>query len=325
MKLKKIIFFIVLILIYITGYSQGTGNETALHKVNSDSIAGWKKGGIFIVNFSQASLSNWSAGGKNSISLNGLTSVFLNYHQIKYFWDNSLDLGYGFLKQGKNEKSQKTDDKVDFLSQYGIKTSKNWYLAGLLNFKTQMAPGFNYPNDSVKISDFFAPAYLIGAVGIDYKPNSVFSVFLSPLTYKLTIVHDQKLADIGAFGVDKAVLDINGKILEQGKKSKTALGGYVRVIYTQNKFKSEILKNVSLTTKLDLFSNYLDKPQNIVINWENIIAFKVNRFIAVNINTLLIYDDNIRIQEKLADGTINYKGPKIQFKELIGLGVSYKF
>ena len=306
-------------------FAQVTEKEEKLRAMKTDSLTGWKHGGILVLNLSQASLSNWAAGGENSLSFNGLTSIFLNFHQKDYFWDNSLDLGYGILKQGKHSPSQKTDDKIDFLSQYGLKASNHLYYAVLFNFKTQFAPGYTYPNDSVKISNFFAPAYLIGAIGMDYKPDNYVSIFFAPVTLKMTFVHDQQLANAGAFGVKKAEYDSLGRITRMGENSKTAFGGYLRFIYTRNNFKSEVLKNVSFTTKLDLFSDYLDKPQNIVINWENLVAFRINRFIAVNINTQLIYDDNIVITEKLSDGTRVTMGPDIQFKEILGIGLSYKF
>jgi hypothetical protein len=180
-----------------------------------------------------------------------------------------------------------------------------------------MAPGYNYPDVSNKISDMFSPAYLLIALGLDYKPNNYFSAFIAPLTVKFTIVNDQKLADEGAFGVSP------------GKKSLTEFGGYLRAIYSRNDFKSEFLKNVSFTTKIDLFSNYAKKPQNIVVNWETLIALKVNKFISASINTQLIYDDKIRVPSDVnGNGTI---GPgegvrsKVQFKEILGIGISYKF
>ena len=146
-----------------------------------------------------------------------------------------------------------------------------------------MSPGYNYPIDSVKISNIFSPAYLLGALGMDYKPNGYFSAFIAPLTVKFTFVNDQLLSDAGAFGVTP------------GEKIKSEFGGYIRVIYSKNDFKNDILKNVSFTTKIDLFSNYLDNPQNIDINWENLVAMKVNKYISVSLNTVLIYDDKKRI------------------------------
>jgi len=148
-----------------------------------------------------------------------------------------------------------------------------------------------------------APAYLLGAVGLNYVPNTYFNAFLAPITGKLTILNDNDLSAQGAYGVTP------------GKKLKGEFGGYARIIYTRSDFKSQFLKNVALTSKLDLFTNYLDKPQNIVFNWENMLAFNVNKYISFNINTHLMYDANIK-----------YKGEKarLQFKEIIGLGFLLK-
>ena len=237
--------------------------------------------------------------------------------KVKRSWDNSLDIGYGLLKQGKNEDFRKTDDKIDFLSKYGYEAFKNFYYAALLNFKTQMTPGYNYPDKTNKISDLLSPAYLLFALGLDYKPNGYFSAFIAPATAKFTFVTDQVLSDAGAFGV------------KPGEKTKSEIGGYIRVIYSKNDFKNEFLKNVSFTTKIDLFSNYLDKPQNIDVSWETLIAMKVNKYISVNFNTHLLYDDNIKVQfDKNKNGTIEQGegvASKIQFKEILGVGLSYNF
>jgi hypothetical protein len=313
---------IITIILIITGFiqitfGQITEGEKHLRSMASDTTQGWKKGGVIAVNLAQTSLTNWAAGGQNSFAVNSIFGVFANLKKDKSRWDNSLDIGYGLLKQGNASGFRKTDDKIDFLSKYGREAFKNFYYATLLNFKTQMAPGYNYPNDSVKISDLFAPAYLLFALGIDYKPNAYFSAFIAPVTAKFTFVTDQKLSNDGQFGVTP------------GKKSMSEFGGYIRVIYAKNDFKNEFLKNVSFTTKIDLFSNYLENPQNIVINWENLIAFKVNKFISVNFNTALIYDDKIKIPfDKDSNGTIEdgeAVGSRIQFKEILGVGFSYNF
>jgi hypothetical protein len=317
MKMKILASFIFLIGFYTITLGQVTDAEKRLRAKTADSTQGWKHGGIIVANLAQTSMTNWAAGGQNSVALNGIFSAFANYKRNKSIWDNSLDVGYGQLKQGKNTGYRKTDDKIDFLSKYGQEAFKNFYYAFLFNFKTQMAPGYNYPNDTVKISDLFSPAYILFALGMDYKPNAYFSAFIAPLTLKLTIVNDQKLSDAGAFGV------------KPGNKSLSEIGGYIRAIYSRNDFKSELLKNVSFTTKIDLFSNYANNPQNIVINWETLIALKVNKFISANITTQLIYDDKIKIPFDInGDGIIETgeaRGPKVQFKEILGVGLSYKF
>lgn len=326
MKAKIILVFFSFIVLNQIISGQVTDAEAKLRSQNTDSVQGWKKGGVIVLNLAQTSLRNWAAGGQNSFAINGLFSIFANYKKDKTVCDNSLDIGYGLLKQGKNSDYMKTDDKFDFLSKYGREAYKNFYYAALLNFKTQMTVGKDYAKDTAKISNFLAPAYLIGAIGMDYKPNNYFSTFVAPLTGKITLVNDQELADVGAFGVNPATYDSLGNMLQKGEKSKSEVGGYIRVIYSKNDFKSEILKNVSFTSKIDLFSNYTNNPQNIDVSWETQIALKVNKYITVNINTHLLYDDDIAIAiDKNNDGIIDESGPRVQFKEILGVGFSYKF
>jgi hypothetical protein len=326
MKTKiLLLFFLVLGLVPML-WGQITDGEAKLRKQNTDTIQGWKKGGVVALNLAQTSLTNWAAGGQNSFAVNGLFNGFTNFKSEKAIWDNSLDLGYGLLKQGKNSDYMKTDDKFDFLSKYGRQAYKDFYYAALLNFKTQMSVGKDYAKDTAKISNFLAPAYIIGAIGMDYKPNSYLSAFIAPLTGKFTIVNDQELANVGAFGVSPATYDNLGNLLQKGEKLKSELGGYIRLIYSKNDFKNEILNGVSFTSKLDLFSNYLHNPQNIDISWETQIAFKVNKYITANINTHLLYDDDIAIAiDNNNDGITDRSGPRVQFKEILGVGFSYKF
>ena len=326
MKTKIILVIILLIGLNQINYGQVTDGETKLRSIDTDTIQGWKKGGVIGLSLAQTSLTNWASGGQNSFAINGLFSVYANYKKDKNVWDNSLDMGYGLLKQGKNSDYMKTDDKFDLLSKYGRQAFNNFYYAALFNFKTQMTVGKDYAKDTAKISNFLAPAYIIGAIGMDYKPNNYFSAFIAPLTGKITIVNDQDLANSGAFGVEPASYDNMGNLLLKGEKSKSEFGGYIRLIYSKNDFKNEFLKNVSFTTKADFFSNYLHNPQNIDVSWETQIAFRVNNYISVNINTHLIYDDDINIAiDNNGDGLTDQSGPRIQFKEILGVGVTYKF
>lgn len=316
MKTKIITVVLLLVCFSQLSYGQVTEPEKTLRTHSSDTINGWKKGGLFTATVAQTSLTNWVAGGENSLSINALFSGFANYRKGKSVWDNSVDLGFGLIKQG-NDGVRKTDDKIDILSKYGKEAFKNFYYSALMNFKTQMAPGYNYPDVTSKISDLFAPAYLTLALGLDYKPNPYFSAFVAPLTGKFTFVTDQSLADQGAFGV------------KPGETSRAEIGGYIRAIYSRNDFKSELLKNVSFTTKIDLFSNYAENPQNIDVSWETLIAMKVNKYLSFNFNTHLIYDDNISVPfDKNNDSNIETGESvksKVQFKEIFGVGLSYKF
>jgi hypothetical protein len=316
MKSRILTSVLIFIMILPVINAQITDVEKTLRAQNADTTQGWKKGGVVAVTLAQTSLTNWAAGGQNSVAVNGLFSGFANYKKGKSVWDNSLDIGYGLLKQGKNEDFRKTDDKVDFLSKYGQEAFKNFYYSALVNFKTQMTSGYNYPSKRT-ISDLFSPAYLTIALGMDYKPNANFSAFIAPLTAKFTFVTNDSLSNEGAFGVTP------------GSTSKSEMGGYIRAIYSKNDFKAELLKNVSFTTKIDLFSNYADKPQNIDVSWETQIAMKVNKYLSVNFNTHLVYDDNILVPfDKSGNGIIEAgEGvkSKLQFKEILGVGFSYKF
>ncbi|MFN8209572.1 MAG: DUF3078 domain-containing protein [Bacteroidales bacterium] len=314
MTLKKLIFFLILFSFLANVSGQVTDAEKQLRAQSADTVAGWRKGGITSITLAQTSLTNWAAGGENSVAANGILSLFANYKKEKIVWDNSLDLGYGLLKQAKDKKPKKTDDKLEVLSKFGYKAFENVYYSALLSLKTQMDKGYAYPNDSVSISGLFAPAYLLAAAGLDYKPSAYLSMFISPLTSRTTIVNDSRLSSLGAFGV------------EPGKKAREELGGYLRLIYSKNDFKTEFLKNIAFTTKLDLFSNYLDKPQNVDVNWETLIVMKVNKLISVNLNLNLVYDDNTKVPvDRNNDGVKEGTGVRTQFKEIFGAGLSFKF
>ncbi|MDK2977989.1 MAG: hypothetical protein PWP52_703 [Bacteroidales bacterium] len=293
--MKKILLTIPLILLY-------TGILFA--QENTDTLKFWKFNGISSINFSQVSLTNWAAGGDNSYAFNGLINLSLEYSKDKNDWANTLNIGYGIQKQGEQE-VRKTDDNIDFTSKYGRKISKSFFISALLNFKTQMDDGKKYETDtSYVISRFFAPAYLQCALGMEYKPGKVFYFVLSPVAGKLTMVLDDTLSDRGSFGVDA------------GEKTRLELGGSVTMGVNK-----EIMKNVTFKSTLGLFSNYIENPQNIDVDWKVAINMKINDYLSANLNTHLIYDDDI----KTSDDEGNPRGAKVQFKEVFGVGLTYKF
>lgn len=289
--MKKTFLFLAIISLSFNLFSQETADSSK-----------WEFGGIGAFTFSQVSLYQWSAGGEASFSGAGLLSVYGNYKDESTSWINSLDLGYGLIKQG--DETKKSNDRIEFTSQYGRKASENWLYSAMLNFKTQFTEGFDYATDPAStISTYLSPAYMLTSAGMDYKPSDKFQLFISPVTGKLTFVMDETISQLGNFG------------LEAGEKFRAELGGYLKVAYT-----SSIMENVDFATKIDFFSNYMENPQNIDMNWELLISMKINEFLSATINTLLIYDDDINVPRE--DATI---GPGIQIKEVFGLGLSYKF
>lgn len=316
--MKRILLIIYSAIIFSTSMAQVTDSGSKPAAPAKDSVRYWSYGGIVMLNFGQTALSNWAAGGENSQSGNSFFNFFANYKKKSITWDNTIDLGYGMLRQ--NEQNRKTDDKIDFSTKFGMAASKKWYYSALLNVKTQFTTGYKYPNDTtrVKISEFLAPGYIVTAVGMDYKPAKFFTAFISPLTGKVTIVANDSLADLGAFGVEPAKFDPATKLkIEDGKNIREELGGYIKIA-----FQKEVFKNVNLSTKIDLFSNYVKKPENFDVNWQVLISMKVNKFISASLSTHLIYDEDIRIKNKV---TKLLEPPRTQFKEILGVGFSYKF
>lgn len=267
----------------------------------------WKLGGNFGLQFNQAAYSNWQAGGVNAISGNGLLNLFALYDDGgKWIWDNELTLGYGLNFQ--DSIFNKTDDRIELESRIDRYFSKNWSMSGFFNFRTQFAPGFSQPGetaDSVKISDWLAPAYILNGVGFTYKHKKSFSLFLSPLTGKYTLVNNDLLAEAGAFGV------------EPGQNFRAELGGLLNAHY-----KKDLMKNIKLTTRLTLYSNYLEDPTLIDVNASVLIFFKVNEFFTANVSLNSIYDHDVKFDVD-EDGVND--GPRLQFREIIGIGLTYQF
>ena len=283
-------------------------SASAQDPLNADTL--WKFSGSTSLNLSQLSLSNWAAGGDNSLSGNALINLGANYATDKTSWENKLALGFGLIKQG-DDPTRKSDDQIDFASKLGLKVSEKWFSTILLGFTTQFAEGYDNPGDEdrVKISNFMAPGYLSLSLGMDYKPSDAFSLFLSPVSSKFTFVLDDDLSAAGSFGLDP------------GKKARGEFGAYVKMAY-----KKEILKNVTLDTKIDLFSNYLNKPQYVDVNWDLLLTFKVNDYLAASLLTKLIYDYDIKYgEDTTGDGEFDTFTDKVQFKELFGLGLTYTF
>ncbi len=292
---------------------------------------GWKFGGFTSLQINQTALVNWNAGGENSFSGVAQVALFANLKKNGWHWNNAIDLGFGQL-YSKTFGWQKNEDKINVLSTLTrpIGQSKKFSYAAEVNFKTQFAPGYQLPNDSVAISRFMAPGYLILTLGVTYKPADWISFYLSPATGKFTFVTDPELNARGAFGVDT------------GKTVRSEFGAYFRL-----NLKKQIMKNITIQTDLTLFNNYSDKnPVNrekVDVDWQTSINMKVNKFITVSLFTHLIYDYDIK--QLVFDGDnpvyqldgngqfvtdadgnkLQKRDALLQFKEVLGVGFSYKF
>lgn len=262
-----------------------------------------RKGALLTLTVSQGSLSNWAAGGDEfSLSLNTFINLYRFAKKGRHTWDNTLDFNFGYVNT-TSLGARKNDDRLDILSKYGYGLSGKWYLSGLVNFRSQLANGFIYPN-GVKTfaSAFLSPAYVLTSVGLDYKPRAGFSVFISPITSRWVIVKDDTLSAKGLYGVPP------------GKSSINEIGAFASANYIK-----DFSTAIQYRGRLDLFSNYRRKPQNIDVFMTNILAIKLSKVLSATWNVDLIYDDDVRLFGP------NRNAPRLQVKSLTGLGLQVKF
>ncbi|MGB4293214.1 MAG: DUF3078 domain-containing protein [Bacteroidales bacterium] len=266
--------------------------------------------------FNQAMLTNWVKGGENSISTAMDITGYVDYNnkELKITSNNFARLKYGLIKSG-DDPVRKNLDLLETNSKLNHKAFGKFDFSATMLFKTQISKGYNYPNDSVPVSKFFNPAVLTLGIGLDYKPNKTTSINVAPLSYKATFVPDTATIDQTKYGVPK------------DRRSMHEPGGSVQIT---NEFKP--LKTVTITNRLQLFTNYIHNPQNIDIDWEMIAQVKLNWFTDLRFNTHFIFDDDTKTVVKNKDGSPVLgpdgkpkKSARIQFKELLGLSFVFRF
>ena len=297
--------------------------------------------------FGQTSLTNWAAGGYNSVSLKSFIDANANYKKNEIFWDNRLQLDYGFLYSADKPIIQKTDDRIYLESKWGYQAKDKLYYSASFSFKAQFSNSWEYkssvpegmdPDDPASWRDpgsrtlksgFLSPANTNLALGLDYKPLSWFTVNFAPLTGGFTIVDDPLLRQSYSQPLKKeyeGVTDLpkldDGTTVDGNvyKAAKFEFGAQLKM-----DIKVNVNDNFSYTSQILLFSDYLDDPQNIRVNWDNRIDWKIARFFSFSITTNLIYDDNVLIKndkdlDRYPDGK-----QRIQFKESLTFGFVYTF
>ncbi|UGS20850.1 DUF3078 domain-containing protein [Flavobacterium cyclinae] len=312
---KKGTLFGLLFFVYQLGFSQIVKTELP------DTISYWAKENKVGLDISQITFVNWNAGGNNSISGLVKGQFVRTYTKDNINWKNELIMRYGINKQ-ESQEVRKTDDQFLFNSTFGYKRDSisNWYYAGKFSFNTQFANGYSYPNTDLAISKPFAPAYTFLGIGAEYSRKDLnLNLYLSPLTQKTTMVFDQRLANQGAFGVDKAVYDEFGVLLREGKNIRNEIG-----ILITNQWKKEIFKNINFEHRVSLYTDYINNFGNVDVDWQLQLDMTVNQYVKANIGTHILYDDDIKSKEE-EGGVQVVKGPKIQLKQLLGVGVVYQF
>lgn len=283
----------------------------------------WVQKNKISLDISEVTFVNWNAGGSNSIS--GLLGfdTSLNYDRGNFFWKNDGKIRYGVNKQ-ESQTVRKTEDIIEIDSKVGYRKDSltNWFFSGHLNFKSQFTNGYNYPNKDREISKFMAPGYLFVGVGAEYgKDFDKFSFYFSPLTVKTTFVLDSDLANSGAFGVNPAIYDSAGEMIRHGQRMRNEVG-----IFVSHFFETEMYENIKISTKLNLYTDYIESFGNVDVDWLVNFEFKVNQFVRASLSSHLKYDDDIKIlTASNVEGEYIENGAKVQWKQLLGIGVAFNF
>ena len=256
-----------------------------------ENTSNWKKKGNISFLLNQSSFSNWIAGGDNTVAGNLGINYDFNYAKNDLTWDNKLILAYG-INNVKGNGTRKTDDRFEFNSLVGKKAKGNWSYSMFLNFKTQFTNGYDYTKTpKVKTSAFLAPGYLSFGPGMLWKKSDNFKINLAPITSKITMVSDEFS---GQYGTDL------------GKNTRYEFGFNGSLNY-----KATVMENITMENILNVYSNYLESPQNIDIDYQLSFVMQINKYLSTNLNLHTIIDDNA--------------SSKVQFKEVFGLGVNYIF
>ncbi|RLZ12320.1 DUF3078 domain-containing protein [Faecalibacter macacae] len=257
--------------------------------------SGWEIYGTNTLTVNQNTFSNWIAGGENSVSFIAKVDYELNYRKKRNLWDNRIIMEYGFL-DNKTNGTRKTTDNINITSSYGYLWKKSWYLTSSVNLRSQFAPGYDFgTTPKTKKSNLFAPAYLTVGVGANYNPTADLSLSIHPITSRTTMVLDKDLQKKGNYG-----------LREDGDALYFEIGAYIGARY---KFK--VFENVTYDNNIGLFSNYSHKPLNIDLVYSGVLNMKINNFMSTQLTLNLAYDED---QIK-----------KTQFKQTLGIGLTYKF
>ncbi len=289
----------------------------------------WKTAGFIGLNLAQTSLSNWQGGGQDNIAFSSIVNFEANYKKNKIEWGNKFDGQYGIIRLNNSKFWQKNVDQVFGLTKLDVYAFKKyWFYSLMADFRSQFTDGYKYSGDTMKtaISRFASPAYIQLALGLEYKPVDYFSITLSPIAGKITLVTDQGFANNGDYGVQKATFDSTGKVIVPGKKVRYEFGGRLTI-----RFKKDLNKIVNLDTYADFFDAYNNNPgQNIDVVWNTLITVKIAKYFTASLSTKFLYDNDIITKyDWNNDGKYDHKndinGPRAQVLSIYGIGFGYKF
>ncbi len=329
--MKKILVLAIATLAGIAAYAQDDAQKAAAdaaaaiaeapqEEVPAPKPVYWTRSLMTNLNFAQTLLRDWAAGGSNNYTMTGYVDANANYAKDKMIWNNRLQIDYGFLYSADKPILQKVKDRIYFESKWGYETPiQHLSYSANFDFKTQIDNNYNYGTPTgadptvadwkaarTLKSGLFSPAYASLGLGLLWTPKPWFSLNVAPLTGGFVIVDNPELRK--AYGMELEDDGVNYK------SSRFELGAQVKADanFTIN-------DNLKYTTQLVLFSNYLKNPQNIRVNWDNKVFWKMAKFFTLTFSTNMIYDDTVLItNDDHPNGFRTW-----QLKEFFEIGFSY--
>ena len=269
----------------------------------------WTTKGNAGLNLTQVSFSNWAAGGDNAVGFTASFNYTADMKKGKSLWQNRFEAMYG-LNKTKSDGTKKTNDRLYFSTNYGYSIGKAWYVSAMAELSTQFANGYNYSTEpDTKISGFMAPGYLTAGLGVKWNPKPYFTATLSAASWRGVVVRDESLRIAYGWSAD-----------DLEKKMRNEFGGDLTMV-----FQKDLIKNVNLYSRLQLFSNYLQSPKNVDVKWDVQLVLSVNKWLSTNISTNLVYDNDIKTIGVNAEGVEELRGAKVQFKEALSVGLTFSF
>lgn len=280
----------------------------------------WDINGGLSLNLNQVGLTNWQGGGEPSLSATLLYKGNFNYTKDKLKFESYADLAYGVIRQGP-EPLTKSDDRWEIGSRIGWKTKGNWDANAFITIRSQFDEGFDPDNEDLRISDLMAPGYILVGAAFNYEKDGWLNINLSPVTSKLTVVADDSIANLDVPNADGTPSGVGKYGNDTGSNLRSEIGAFAKIT-----IQKDLIENVKINTTADFFSDYLNNFGNIDVNWNLSILMKVNKFLTATVTTNLIYDDDIAIVlEKNSAGEATKIGPAVQFKETVGIGLTFTY
>jgi len=302
--MKKLIFtFSVLCLSFSTIAQEAEESE--------EPKEGWSRTGNFALLFNQSAFNaEWTGGGTSNIAGNVSLTYDVNYLKGKVSWDTRFMGEYGLTKIKGDEFTRKTNDRLEINSIVGYQIEESlWSYSFFANFRSQFAKGYAFdettnPITRTETTRFMSPAYLQFGPGMLWKKNDNLKVNIAPATSRFIFVNSF-FTNVGNNPLAIDAFNENPYFGVEANETMRFEFGASLSAYA----KFDIMENVSMENVLNLYSNYLEDPQNVDIDYTMNMILKINGYLSANLVFQAIYDDNAA------------KG--FQIREVFGLGVNF--